>query len=467
MKKFLKGFVLFLIILVSGYFAYTYFQNKASYIGVIHENANSALKIAIHDIKETLILDALTSPRYYYNDEESAEQKQGNGIEIGHNVFCYSLAEIPNTYFTTLNISDTNAFQIFIENKLAKKNIFIQEAEKEEYQFAFLNTMKMAVAWNDKKIVLAVSLRPTDEKLTEVFTDILVKDKTIKESEHSLLQALKGESSHIIYSNGHDVATIDFTDNEAKLNGKIFSNTIVTSLTKSEVAFIPNTSLSFQLDSNFKRFFVKDNWLEKLDKTTFFSKSNIEASKIAAHTTGFLSFEIRGKTIQKDTIITYDYDENFEKVEQKSIQENEVPKMVLKLGAEKQNLRQYFIEAKAIDENNVFIPLPFYKWYVSENDSCTSFSTFKEEVETKQRSSYAIFDANVNFEKLQQDVGLNQTRQLFKLLDNLNIEMFHFDKNQFNIAGGLKGKNPEINILSQLYFGLEIVKDSTQREAEL
>jgi hypothetical protein len=473
MKKFAKGLALFLVVCTLGYYGFTTYKKSTAFLGVVHENADSAIKVGIHDIRETIAWDALTSPGYYYKngfdrrepEDDDEEENKGSGVTIPYNLLIYTLPEIQNTYFSTLEINNLPEFELFLKKSSDIKSLVIQESKDKSYRFVILKEAKMVLAWTRKKLVVAASLAPSYNKVKKVFNDILVENNTIKEDNHELLKVLKGESGHITFTNGKSISNFNFIDGEVQLEGKIPTLKSERFPEEISVETNPNASLSFHLDANFDQNFFREKFIQKFSTSTFFSKNNINVSQIANRTNGFFSFEIEGKTTQQDTIISYEYDENFEKVEQKTVQEKIAPKIRLKLGSGNESLQQYLSKVNVLDDNNIFTAFPLYQFQVEEDSIFTYFNTFSGGTISKEKTSSNFFDMRVNFEKLQQDLGISQTAKLFAHLENLRIFARQANKEKLKLEGRLTGKITKINILSQIFFGMQDF-DKPQKEGE-
>ena len=144
-----------------------------------------------------------------------------------------------------------------------------------------------------------------------------------------------------------------------------------------------------------------------------------------------------------------------------------MPKINIKLGAENESLKTYLSEIEVLDKNNVFTLFPLYQLQVQEDAMYTYFSTYSELVVTQKKINSNFFEGKVNFEKLQKDIEIPQTTKLFALLEHLRIRGYVDNNQKINTEGSLTGKNPEVNILSQLFFGMETNESTQKEETEL
>ncbi len=475
MKKFAKGLALFLVVCTLGYYGFTTYKKSTSFLGVVHENADSAIKVGIHDIRETIAWDALTSPGYYYKngfdrrepEDDDEEENKGSGVTIPYNLLIYTLPEIQNTYFSTLEMNNLPEFELFLKKSSDIKSLVIQESKDKSYRFVILKDAKMVLAWTRKKLVVAASLAPSYYKVEKVFNDILVEDKTIEKGDHKLLKVLKGESGHLTFTNGKSISNFDLMDGEVRLQGKIPTPRSEAFHKEISLETNPNASLSLYFDADFEKNLIKKKLISNFKESSFFIKNNLDVSQIARRTNGFFSFEIEGKTTQQDTIITYEYDENFDKVEQKTTQTKVVPKILIKLGAENESLHKYLAEVKVLDANNIFTPFPLYKLRVEEDAMYTYLRNFSGRKTRKKTVSSNFFDTKVDFERLQQDLDIPQASKLFALLENFRVRAWQVNNRSIQIEGILKAKNSEVNILSQLFFVMQGVEKPQKEEEKL
>ena len=115
MKKRLKFLFFGFALLVLGYYVHTRYHQLSSMKGVVHQNAHFVAKIGIHDVKESLVLDALGSLAYYRDQislSSSKDNESGDGVKKGvelmpHNLLVFGLPYCPHTLFAVFDIDDS------------------------------------------------------------------------------------------------------------------------------------------------------------------------------------------------------------------------------------------------------------------------------------------------------------------------------------------------------------------------
>ncbi|GMN07959.1 hypothetical protein MTsPCn5_33480 [Croceitalea sp. MTPC5] len=476
MRKFAKLVLPLFALLALGYYGYTRYQNSSSLKGVVHQDATSVIKIGIHDIKKTLILDALGAPRYYYQnldlgnrtgDDDGKKESIGKGVEfMPYNLLFFTMPKVEHTVFTVFKIYDFTEFEAYVHNKVTPKLDANGITATQGYQSGVFKNGSIAIAWNDEKLALAVAPRIKNSGIADVFKELLVDDKTIPSTDHPLLKTIKNETAHAVYAADGGVATLTFNDGNAFLKGK---GSVDFPFAK-EVTFpsYRNTSLSFHYGLNLRANPIREALLaRRLGNLTFFEKYNLDASEIAKSLDGRLSFAISGRTVQNDTIITYEYDDNFEKVARKTVQKRNVPAAYLHLGVQGQKLKSYLSEKGALSENGIFEPFPLYQTTLFEQSTGAVFSTVNDTILPKGKTSSYFFNLQADFEKLQKDLDISHTRELFSILTNMRIQAWHVDEREIKLEGTLNAVDDDINILSQLFFGLRNNKIIEPKEAEL
>ena len=460
MKKGLKITFVILAALFLGYYAYTRYQNIQSLKGVVHKDAMSVIKVGIHSIKERLALDALSAPQYYYDnlefsdssDDDTEEETPGNGITLmPNNLLLFTMPELDNTLFTVLNIYNPTEFNQFIREELKDKADTIKKDETGAYETSFFKNKNTVLAWNEDKLVVALSSKINSTGITSVFKDILIANKTISDTDHHLLKAVKKQSSHVVYADANGISTLDFKDEKAVLNGNITSTTSY----NSQIIAPKYTNASFSLHYNAPiNNFNKQQLKKQLQSISFFEKNNLNIEKIVEPLDGNFSLAIAGRVTQNDTIVTYEYNDNFEKVAQKSLEEKEVPGIYLGLGIKKEGLKNHFSETGALSTNGIFEPFPLYQLQVEESPSQINFSTDHNTKTIKNKESSYFFNLITDFSKLQQDLDIPQTKKLFHILDSMQLHAWQEEENKIQLQGFISGFNTDVNILSQVFFGL-------------
>ena len=447
-----------------GYFGYTHFKKTSILLNVIHKDADSVIKIGVHDITKTLVLDALSSPSYYWENTQSFKKKKKKdsikrediGVDLRpYSMVFYTIKNIENTLFTTIQIDDLEALERYI-TKYSKKKSGTIITNAKGYKHVILEKSKLVLAWDAEKLAVALTTGTPIEKLKTVFEDVLLNDMLIADKNHDIIKKLSKTSDHITFLTKEGTIALNFIDGKAMINGTYHTQDSDTYKTKTTYNSLSEASLQFYFDANFINKKNRIVFAERLKNVSFLTKSNINAQELANKTNGFLGLTIKGTTMQSDTIVSYEYNDNFEKVEVKTLQEKEAPKMSLSLGnSDNESLKSYLESVGAV-RNDILTSIPYYTFYVKEKRSETFFDTVKEKIEVNEKQSSSFFKLSVNFNRLQQDVSIPSASEVFKLLEGLKIEANQIEgTNEIKIKGNISAKKEDINTISQMFFELQ------------
>ena len=460
MKKTLKIIVLLSIASLIGYWGYTWYYNFASLLGVIHKDADSVIKIGIQDIKETLVLDAITSPSYYYNNASFKQKKkekdtvEKKGVNFTpYNLVLFTVPKVQNTYFSILTIEDDNAFK----NQIKEYSKGLHQKIDKEHNIHWLEHKKQhwACAWNTEKIIISFGVDNAYQKSKKVFIEVLDEGKVITSKENNWITALSNSNSHITFINTKGKTELQFKDGKAILEGSLEIDEEDAYPKKVSYDKVPNAAVEFYWDGNFNRTKNRDQFITTWKKNTFLKKVNINVPEVAELTNGFFYACVNGTTKQTDTIVTYGYDDNFNKIEQKTLQEKEVPSIILNLGREKQPLKNYLKEQELLTHNDIFKSIPLYHFYVEEDATATIFKTQKLKESTEQITSSNFMNLFIDFNRAKETIQIPQANRYFNLLNSLQISAQQSSSSKVVLKGKIEGKIEEVNLLSQLFFALK------------
>jgi len=260
----------------------------------------------------------------------------------------------------------------------------------------------------------------------------------IQQSDHLLIKRIKKQKGHIAFVSDAIEMNINVKDQLLELEGQR------TNQESSSYEQIQHQSSSFYLSSNLATVNI-DNLTSTLgDRLNI---SNIDT--LMSYLKGQFVFEIDGVTAQQDTVITYEYDDNFEMVAQKTIQEQAVPSMSLKLTTSKKGVLPYLKQINWIDSTNVFSKFPLYKINVSETKKNLTFTT-SDLNSLSCKNSDKLLDFHIDFNKLDKSLNIPHLTPYFSLLNHLQVQA-----SPSYIQGSLVGDKEDINVLSQIYFGIE------------
>ncbi|WP_231427634.1 MULTISPECIES: DUF4836 family protein [Pedobacter] len=444
MKKFLKiTAVLILSLLIFFVGTFKYRQYKANQIS-IPKNATSLIKISIDEIYKSLAKNMIANPGYYFKsdlkkDTTSKLKDFDHGLSISAAIYLYSIDNQPNTaLFTKLEIDDVKKFENFLKNVL-QFNIVKQ---KDGINLAKSKLGNVALLYN--KDYAAVAISGMAANFNSTLNDILDQKNNTSISD-SQFSNLTKSTQHIAFSNCSNEAYINFESGTVKFDYTFLSKAIIPSKKPSHKKFDNASTISFWMNADLKA--LHSNPLK-------IKNTQLHQDSVLKYYRGYLDFEWLNTLNQTDSIITYEYNDDFEKVEKVTLQKINIPNITVGIDADAKGLQNYLDQKDVINLNSGTINksfFPLYKVYVSKMNKQFLLSTGKNpKTKSAMIQSDDFLGLNINFLKLRREANFPLITRYFQNLQKLEIKGKAISNRKVNITGDLSFKNDKINSLYQI-----------------
>ncbi|GGX07315.1 hypothetical protein [Aquimarina muelleri] len=443
MKKYKLGIITtLLIVLVVLLVLYTSWQNK-SYKDAVHTDATTIIKINLVALGKTIAWDYLGNWKYYSSkdiDSIKSTHKKENGINIPANLFLYTVPKASNTVFCTLQISDSTQAISYLSKELGLS----QDIKEEKFYHRTNKKGTISLAQLDQTIILAFSYKK--EGTSKVFEDLLV-DKKYMMPTHDLLQKAKKEEHHLsILEKKNSILSLDSKDGKIEFTSKIKNSSYIHIKETQEVpSFSKKSSIQMYIAGDIKDNVYLQNKLENIlrwDTTPLFKNYN-----------GLLSFQLKGHTLQKDSIITYEYTDDFEKVPVVSIKEKKVPKMMFSFKTDSTNSIESFLKNKGIISENRFVKqMPLYQYYAKQKANEFKISTSKDFMASFQKTeiSTTFFRILILIDPLLKENHFPIINPYISSMTSIDIKAKKVAAQSIDLKGIITFKENTINALTQI-----------------
>lgn len=441
-KRFLKAaiFISVLLLIFQGFLMY---RDNASYNGVIHQNADKIIKIRVDAIGKSMFYNALKHPAYYYHNLKKErdtidEKTPGKGFYLPANIFLYTIkGKEESTVFSSFGISDVERFKAYL-----KGEGFSDFKSLSTFQIASKSKGKLAIAYSEKQCVVVYN--PSHENVNDIFMDLLQKNNTLQKSQ-DVYKKLKDADEHINYMALTDHLDINFKDGKVVFSGNIALASEFEVPTESYFPrFSEGSSLKFFLNLNTSRHF----------EATTIQEVRIAPDSILKYYKGNLMIELAGATQQQDSIVTYEYNDNFEKVEVKTASIKKVPEINLVVSTVTKDLLNYLQNASIIRDDKLNPKLfPLYQFKVDTTTRNFQLSThFSKTIEKAQVSYNDVFGLEIDFIKLKEQNHFPIMEDYLNMSTILKLKGTLHNSNIIAVEGHLELKVKDINVMAQLIF---------------
>ncbi|MGM9478592.1 hypothetical protein ACS5PU_19370 [Pedobacter sp. GSP4] len=451
MVRFLKITAAIVILLLIGYFCFFKYRQMQANNVFIPASTNALLKINVDELYKTIAISYVKHPNQYSGaDKKGFKEKIDDlniGIKIPANIYVYGLkGKAKTSFFSSFEIADSLAFNRFIQKKsflpLIKKDArFYQSADS-----------TLSILFN--KTTVALAYTPQKEQVKAVLAEILSRKNMVKIGESSFKDLLN-LSDHVSFQNSENFCKINFTDGKIDLSNEFISKLIEPASKPQHRVLNPASTVSLWLNGKFKTKLPQKSGAKSLSP---FSKENF-----LKFYNGYMDFEWINTIEQVDTVVGYDYNEDFERVEKKILQRRKIPEISMILSANDTAASNYLKSAGLLDPSTGKISsslIPLYQVYFKGSKGSIQLSTLKStNLEAKKIASNDFFYFKVDFKKLIKQTPLSIISANLNVFSQLEMKAKSLEKDKIKLESELLFLNQDANSLVQL---LKTFKNGTK-----
>ncbi len=442
-KKFLRiaAILVLLLILLIGFLQLRQYR---SYKNRIHNKADIVVKVNVDGIVESLAWNAVAHPSYYIRIKKSTSKDTAEikkGIRYPANVFLYTVkGKAESTVFAALPVSDTGDLKKYAARKLGIDSFY----RTSNISMGSTANGKVTMAFNNRTVAFAYSA--TKEPVTDILQD-MVTETNMRSSSDSLVVMLRKSDDHIVVCKNDMTGGINFE------SGKIAFSTAVD----------VNSFLQVE-DSSFHRKVADDvaiyGWLNANFKSVggrdFAIKNYMfSGDSLLKNYKGYIDFQWGNKTvIQYDTVITYGYNDNFEKVEESTVKIDTVPEIDIAVKSNGYNLFSYLQSTDAIRSRNILNReiFPLYTFYITPSDSLIHFSTVNQEaVLNEEQASPYFFYLFASIETIKNFEYVAFIKEYIENMRTLELKATKSSADAADVSGVISFVRSDINALAQMF----------------
>lgn len=435
MKKFLSITTAILVLLFVSFWGYIQYQRDASYKTHIHKDVAMLARVDVYDIYKSLLSD-------YFKIKKRKQESFLGGLGIPANIFVFTLNnKQATTLFTSFPLEDPGELDRSLKQHAAAWEPVDGAASGVNMKRS--PDGKWTIAYNAD--VLAMAYSPSRENITEALSDLVLKKNTVMVNA-SRLSGIKEQEGHITFTDGNYKGSINFDKGEidafAEIPAKGWNIT-----TKAQHREPAKEGALYM-------------WCYSLPEILFAHKTFTTGagplsgdSLLAAGLKGF-ELEITDPVLQQDSVVTYEYNDDFEKVATVTVKENKVPGLHAFISADPVLLGNYLQQSNMVSADSGLVNpalFPLYKLYAGTRQSGILLSTLKGNVaEPAGLTSPEIFNLYINFDRLKAQPEFALLQQYVQPFTILDIRGTCPDGSLIQAKGKLYLKNKSTNALLQL-----------------
>ena len=366
------------LLLIAGY-VYLQFRKHDSFKVHIHKEASLLMKVNV---------DGLLFEMGYSNKQDKSNAPRG--LAVPANVFVYNLhTKSPLTFFCSLPVKDTTELRNYLSKVM---DVSFTGRNPEGELSGRSKDGRLTVLYNAKNIAFSYSV--LKENVTVILNDILEGRNTLKNSDPKI-QQLKNTTAHFSYSYEKYNGAGSIKDNLLVMTGSFpIAGLGVPDQSLENRNLISKPVLKIWLNADLKKYIQQ--------KSLALKNFTLPLDSIAKHYNGYAALELGNYTTQENQEVTYEYNDDFEKVELLKTKKVNVPDVSILFKGKAVPLVHYLHKNDILQHNVLNKDLfPLYNVYTGNDESTLLFSTAK----TARKSPSSLntpyfFSADIAFNQI-------------------------------------------------------------------
>ena len=331
--KLLKKIVFIVVGLIAviaiGLYLFLAVRESRSKGGLVHQESEYVIKVAVDKILTDIAWNAISNPGTYFGKDSTDTTSDGKssrnlGISIPANVYMFALKDEEETWYTWFSVENQEQLQGFVRAELGIDSTGIEK----ENDFWWINGKdnRVVLLGDSKNVLVALSFDKKDKKaamlkIWEGRTTAMVPIKTLTEFSFENTADIEWKQK------GNDAdANLSFKKGMITANWSL-PNDILRLPQQAKVRQLPSSNvLNMYCQADIRPVLEKyENRLQRY---------NIPVDTLKNYYGGYMDIQWRANDVlQTDSIIAYDYDENFNAIEKKEIREEAVPNILFTFNA--------------------------------------------------------------------------------------------------------------------------------------
>lgn len=415
-----------------GFIAY---KRHASYQTLIPQRTSALIRVDVYALYSSMF-------REYFEAKKTEAKPRPDGIAIPANIFCYTVeGKQATTWFTSLPVANLKKLSQYLhtQKQLISSGITVSGITT----LTSVNK-QWTILFNKNNVAIAFSANR--EKVTDVLTDMVLQQNVVPVAD-SKFNAIANETGHISLLSDEYKGSLNFKEGQ-------ISATLLLSVAGLNM---PDkiTHQTSSPDDALSLWYYGDLTPILKDKSMKLDSLNINGDSILAYHPHAIDFIVSKPVLQKDTTVTYDYNDDFEKVATVAIKESKVPGFSCTIQSKGLQLFQYLQREKAISTDSAATVssriFPLYQLHVSSTEDRLYFGTAQNLVSGGATvTSPVFFNLLINFAQLSTLDDIRFLQRYIKPYKRLEASAVKKSNTQVKLDITLHFKNSNRSSLAQL-----------------
>ncbi|EDM34854.1 hypothetical protein PBAL39_03120 [Pedobacter sp. BAL39] len=426
-------------------YGYLEWRQHRSYHNRIHEKAALIFRLNLDNVLKTMAADFFSNPSDYLGSGCGPATKSGagNGLHVPANAFIYNVSgRSASTYFCSLPVADIDALKSYLTKVLHFQITAVPGAEARF--MASSKDNKFKVLFNENDIAISYSLSRAN--VVDILEDLILHRKMLT-GNSALLSPLKSSKAHVSWSGPGTSGKLQFSDGAITAEGSI-------PISGLGITAKPNVRSDFPDNAVLRGWFSGD--LHKLlgNRHINWQGNKINTDSLLCHYGNYMDFYVGGMVSQQENIISYEYDENFEKVAKTVVKDVAVPEISISIDGAAPGMSRYLSATGIINDNTQLNArlFPLFKVFFDDSDpGMMTMNTFQRKIPKAVRRPNPYFlSADINFQAIKKWKNIPVPEQVTKLLSTFTVQAEKLDGQRANLYAELLFVKKDVNSFLQM-----------------
>ncbi|WP_428741451.1 hypothetical protein [Tenacibaculum sp.] len=426
------------VLVTVGFFRY---NPTVIYADKVPVSAETVVHVNLREIEYNILCSFLKHPFSQLDFENTSTKKREKKESLLNQV------EIPSSLFFYTNQDEYKGF--LISNKILFKKRFVATLKEEGFkeqnikEDTFYVKGRMACVLQGNTFQVLCKLEKDAVISSELLTSL--NEENYFPEEASIFDKIKNRDNPItVTTTQGDFFEVTIDDGLLTLQGKLGEGNAVFLPFKATSSNGTIAALSGKLNAEKVAGALGENVKAKFKKLT-----SLSLDSIADKWSGAMNFNLSSFIEKSDTIVTYEYDDDFNKVEKKEVQHIIIPS--LSLSVEGKELCDYLNKKQAIklvENDSVLTLMPLFTTYVSCKEDLLKLTSVKNQSKkrkTEEVNKFLFWFDVAAFQQKERGIYTFQN----KYLDKINTIQFSVAKNN-EVKATVQLSNTSKNFFFQL-----------------
>lgn len=388
MKKVLVRSAAALVLLLIAAYGYLQYRTHRSYQFSVYKEASLIFRINVDEVIRNAGAGPVHQLYLTFSQKKQATGYLPSGFTLPSNIFCYNITgRSPGTFFCVLPVTDTLQLKQYLKT-MFKVGQFKTDTEGrvsgktgDERLTAVYDAQHLAIAWSLKK-----------ENVSAALISMLDSRNCLTDKD-TVIQQLKASDAPVTYHYQNYSGALTLKDNSILIKGSFpLEQMHIPEQSFTHAAFHKDAALQLWINAGLAgpaQLHLKNHSLER--------------DTILKYYGGLAIIEMGNTIKQQNKVISYEFNDNFEKTAQVTVKEVPVPDISITMNGNAPALLHYLQQQQVVTADyqlnkDVF---PLYEAYSKSNNEVLQFSTnrMKALPALTVKTPYFFF-ASVDFNKI-------------------------------------------------------------------